>query len=419
MVVTPLETKTETQGNVIMSNTQVATSSAPSNVGSMPSGFTKRANGDIMDVNRQWASRPADEAVFSVDDLLARTKLAQQRSTEVMGVQWADLSVVADGERLLLSHNGGVSSKAFSNYSMQQFCMLPTNDGDTIAPQSFISKLPAKLAAECLNDRLSRGIARTGDAQFMVRENDIRCVTTERYERVWDFELAERVAKLSKSSGWGPAQAFKTAESSNRQAWGNASKQAPLPLSWVGDRSMFICMVDYDGAIEHEGNQYARFFLLSNSEVGAAALKVTFGLLDFVCCNMILWGCHEVYEASFKHTKSVHERCWAALSKGFDRSLESGERDSIVRGIDAARAYLIGDSEEQVVAVTRAATDLPKNLVVDAYARAAATPRYGSPNTVWGMVNGLTEASQASTQHADKRTAIDAKAARLMGLLKR
>jgi len=69
------------------------------------------------------------------------------------------------------------------------------------------------------------------------------------------------------------------------------------------------------------------------------------------------------------------------------------------------------------VAIT--ATELPRGLVVDAYERAEATPRYGDPKSAWGMLNGLTEASQHAAEHADKRAAIDAKAARLMGLLKR
>jgi len=37
---------------------------------------------------------------------------------------------------------------------------------------------------------------------------------------------------------------------------------------------------------------------------------------------------------------------------------------------------------------------------------------YGSPNTVWGMMNGLTEVSQEA-EYASKRVAVDQAAARL------
>lgn len=158
--------------------------------------------------------------------------------------------------------------------------------------------------------------------------------------------------------------------------------------------------------------------MLSNSEVGAGTLKVTFGLMDFACCNFILWGCLEVYEASLKHTKSIHEK-WSELAQSLSKQLSADTRSTILDGIEAARGYVIGETQEQVVAVVRAATDLPKNLVVDAYDIATKTPRYGNPNSAWGMINGLTEASQVVTGNADRRAAIDAKAARLMGLLKR
>jgi hypothetical protein len=213
---------------------------------------------------------------------------------------------------------------------------------------------------------------------------------------------------------WGRADAFRHAGQPQKHAFG---EKPSLPLGWVGDRSMFIVLVDYEHPIVTPAGTFARFLMLSNSEVGAGSLKITFGLLDYACCNFILWGCSQVYEAAFRHTKSVHEK-WAALSAGFSRQLESGERDSIITGITLAQKQLLGGSEPSVLAVTRAATDLPAELVQDGFNPAARTPPYGDPRSVSGMVNGLTEASQHATVNADKRAQIDAKAARLMGLLK-
>jgi hypothetical protein len=367
-----------------------------------------------MDAHRQWASRPADEAVFTVDELLARTKRLRESSLEVEGVPWADFAVKHGGGDLYLSRGAG--ALAFNNYSLGQFCGLPVgNSGESLAPHGFITQLSAKLASEVLNERIAGKVARRKDALLLVQDRMLRSITSEAYERVWDHDLALRVADLASKGTWQPAEAFKRA---NGQSNGRGSESSKLPLGWVGDRSMFLCLVDYEGVIHSDGNIYARFFLLSNSEVGAGSLKITFGLMDFACCNFILWGCKEVVDASFRHTKSIHER-WAALSSGLTHSLAADNRADILEGIHAARGHLLGEQPEQVIAVVQAATTLPKMLVTDAFDRANKAERYGDPRSVWGMVNGLTEASQASTTHADKRAIIDAKAAQLMGLLKR
>lgn len=379
-------------------------------------GFQKRNvnGGTVMDVNRQWASRPADEAVFSVDDLVQRTRTLRAHSAEVDGVPWSSLSVKATGDALYLSRGAGAVH--FNNYSLSQLCSLPVGrTGETVAPAEFVTRLSAQLASDVLNERLARGVGRKASATLLLQDRTLRSITTDAYERTWYADTAEQIQTLCSRGTWGPAEAFKRAGS---QSNGRGSESSQLPLGWVGDRSMFICLVDYEGVVHSDGNTYARFVLLSDSEVGAAARKMTFGLMDFACCNFILWGCTEVYDATFRHTKSIHDRL-AALQSGLTRQLSADNQTEILSGIKAARGYLLGDKPEQVIAVTQAATSLPKMIVTDAFDRANKAGRYGDPRSVWGMVNGLTEASQASTEHADKRAAIDAKAAQLMGLLKR
>lgn len=405
-------------------NSIISSSNTTPNTSKAPAGFTKRDvdGGWVMDASRQWASRPKDEQVFTIDDLLSRTAEAKRTSVERAGLKWENFEVLPTTRGELALNADGTIAR-LNNYTLGQLCALPTRDGDAIAPASFLSKLSPQLAADTLNERIQQGIARKADAQLLVQSRSgvptLRSVTTEAYERLWDHDLGLRVESMMSRGTWQKAEAFRRAGSQDpnpRHAFGAGD---PLPLGWVSDRNMFVCLVDYEGSVSHNGSEYARFFLLSNSEVGAGALDVTFGLMDFACCNFILWGCHEVYDASFRHTKSIHER-WEALSAGFSRSLSSGERRTITDGIDAARGYLLAEGEAEVIAVAQAATDLPRKLLIDAFKRADATPRYGDPRSVWGMVNGITEASQyASEGFADKRAAIDAKAARLMGLLRR
>lgn len=375
----------------------------------------RRESGNILDAHKQWASRPADEAVFSFEELLSRTRAVKLAAREANNVAWDTLRVEAKGGDLLLGGRNGAAS--MTNYAFGPLCALPGADG-TLAPAGFVGKLPAQLAADVLNERLRGGIGRDSAAQLLLHKNGgyyVRAITTESYERVWDHDLVQRLQPLCERGTWGPAQAFRRAGTDVPARELNVTER-PLPLGWVGDRSMFVALVDYEGSIEVEGSQYARFFLLSNSEVGAASLKITFGLMDFACCNFILWGCRDVVEVSLKHTKNVHSRL-AAVGRQLP-ALSSGEQHDIREGIYAARKCLIADTQAEVIAKVRAVTDLPANLCEDAFARVERTPRYGDARSVWGMVNGLTEASQSVTENADKRTAIDLKAARLMGLLK-
>lgn len=390
--------------------------------------FTKRDmrdGGQVMDCHKQWRDRPADEAVYSLDDLVSRTNKLRAESSEVE-FPWADLRVDAcDGELFL-------AGASLNNYALGQLCRLPTRDtaaevtsetpawlaarmSGSVAPLDFVTKLRPETAAQILNERLHDApIARKSNANLLVTNGVARSIMTEKYERTWYSEGAECIANLCERGGWGPAQAFRTSAGTASQAWGPTDK--PLPLGWVGDRSMFVCLVDYDGAVTHQGNDYARFCLYSDSEVGAAKRRITFGLMDFACCNFILWGCHEVWDAEFIHTGSIRES-WAEITAGLSKQLESDTRADIITGIDTARSVLLGETKERALAVTQAHTRLPKSLVVDAYNRAEGTPRYGDPRSVWGMLNGLTEASQVVAQTADARTRIDTAAASLMNLL--
>jgi hypothetical protein len=360
---------------------------------------------------------------MTIEDYVSRTRQIRDTSRESAdaGVPWDSLRIEAQGDELALLGRGGIPA-TLNNWSLSQICALPARDGSgTLAPTEFLGRLSTNVAADVLTDRLTRGIGRQKPAHLLVSGPTasmmLRSITTTAYERVWDYDIALRVAELCRRSSWGPCEAFRTASGPARHAWGDVE---PLPLGWVGDRSSFIALADYDTAIEHGKNRYSRFMLLSNSEVGGASVKLVFGLMDFACCNFILWGCTEVYEATFRHTKTVHDRFLAA-QRAMALPMPREERDELQSAIKVASTFLLGEGEQEVIAVTRAVTELPQKLVQDAYTRTLQTDRYGRPGTAWSMLQGLTEASQhvdVARANVDKRADIDAKAARLMGYVK-
>jgi hypothetical protein len=77
---------------------------------------------------------------------------------------------------------------------------------------------------------------------------------------------------------------------------------------------MFVFLADEQNRIELPGRRdgqtgsLARGFFVTNSEVGAGALRVKTFLFDYVCANRIVWGAHELDEISIRHTASAPDK---------------------------------------------------------------------------------------------------------------
>jgi hypothetical protein len=371
-----------------------------------------RKGGTVMDAHRQWATRPADEAVYTFDELLSRTRAMQSHSLEMDAQRWNALRI-EPGERALSLVSDSIGQAKLSAWSIRQLCAVID------APADYVTRLPSQIAAALLTYGLHNDCKRTGSASMLAHtgpnDQQIRSITSTRYERVWDAEIAEMADSLQRNGSWGPCEAFKVAGGGQTpRAWSQAKR---LPLGWVGDRSTFIALADYESPVTINGAQLARFALLSNSEVGAQGLKIVFGLMDFACANFILWGCQQVTEVTARHVGSVRAR-FAQLTEPMKKRLTSEQRGYLTSGLNAAQRYELGDTKDEVLAAVVKETRLPKAHVERAYEIAEGTPRYGNPRSAWGMLSGLTEASQELHENADKRTAADVAAAKIMDLVR-
>ncbi len=89
--------------------------------------------------------------------------------------------------------------------------------------------------------------------------------------------------------------------------------------------------------------------------------------------------------------------------------------------ISKARAFEIAATREEVIdavfkfAKAKNLTRLGRKALEAGYDLAEASPRYGNPNTVWAMTNGLTELSQ-KTGYADDRVEMDKQAGKVMDM---
>ncbi len=381
--------------------------------------------------SHQWATRPDDERFADLTTMLAATKAYADSSREAT-IERRALSVLPDGQNLLLTGTTGAKA-TITHYAFGQLARLVQ------APAEYLRRLPSTLAATCLNTGLAK-VEAGEKARILFHSNGslvTRAITSEVYDRVWDYEVVERIGKYLEGQGWRvpPARPAREGQKGTRLAteadilpgqgdFGLAVKVgdpiAPAGL-YASDHDMFAFLVDqadpaFDG--QHALN---RGVFIQNSEVGDCALKFKLFVYDNVCGNHIVWGASKVTDISVRHIKGEGRASGNTLANALtkwrvaSRSLPSGAELS--GQIKAMQIKEIAGSKDEVLdalfgfAKVKGLNRLTRPVLTSAYELAEQTPRYGSPRSVWGMINGLTEVSQSA--HTDVRTDLDVQAGRL------
>lgn len=382
---------------------------------------------DLFKASNQWATRPADERFWSLEQATATT-LAYAKRAGSKTAPYRDLRVQAmDGDLALVGRQGVPA--ALTHWAFGQ---LSQKAG---FPASPLRSLPPTLAAQVLNHKLKeRGDRDGSDADLFFHNNGrllLRGVLSQQYKRIWNHEVFNRLLDLQ-AKGWRvpPARpalqtdprARKATEDDVLNTKGMLSVQvgdmiAPAGI-YASDHDMFAFMVNEDRTIDDgRGNALARGFFAWNSEVGARSFGIMTFLYAHVCGNHIVWGAQNVVEVKVRHVGDAQEKfrgLHVQLQEYADASASEDEAQ-----IKRTQSVLIGKDKEEVLdallGVTRARRiALPEKTMAKAYDRAEAREdRYGDPRTAWGIVNGLTEISQ-ELPHGEDRVAVDRAAGRLM-----
>lgn len=359
---------------------------------------------------RQYANRPKDEHVPSVDAMVQLAETDRAHSFE-RSYNWKDLRVEPAADNVVLASPKGTAP--MSHWAFGQVCR------SLGAPSGYLRTLAPALAADCLNYGISQ--APIGDtAKLLVRGANglppvIRACTSETYSRVWDGPLYS---------------AIQTHILGHRTASGGQWQNAP---TWAGeqiagfrsDRDSFLFQIDggsivtdpsagggFSGlASNPDAGAMYRGLLVRNSEVGSASISIDVVMYRFVCGNWNLWGA--VIGRAFRR-----RHVGTGLIRDVVREVGSIARQYLDRPASADEALIkalisheIAHTKDAVIDELRA-MGLTASQAADAYTRCEQTERV-SPRSFWGIAQGLTRVSQDSG-YSDDRYALDKLAATVL-----
>jgi hypothetical protein len=152
--------------------------------------------------------------------------------------------------------------------------------------------------------------------------------------------------------------------------------------------------------------------IISNSEVGASALKIKKFLFREMCGNHIICDASEVVDVSVRHVGGARGK-WSAYFAAIHKYANESVSDLEAK-IAASKVKLIGATKEEVLDALFGKRGIGiSRKTLEASYDAVNREQDGDPNSVWGFVQGVTRHSQ-TLEHTDKRTELDAAAGKIM-----
>lgn len=352
----------------------------------------------LTQASRQWATRPPDERFSSLQALHDACTYHREHA-RTANIQWSDLRVKAAGDNLTLNGRTGVPAE-FTNWSFGQVC---SRIG---APATYLAELPAELAASNLNHGLEKDKDEQRIASLLIHENGgliLRAATSDKYERIWNNDVTARLLRLAEQGTWQPAPA---AFDGSRGLY-------------ASDHDLFAFLVDSERKIFEKapGGGLSRGFFTWNSEVGASSFGVMRFFYEYVCGNHMVWGAKDVQEIRIRHVGDAPDKAFGQLQAELRKYAEgSAAEDEAV--IQRAMLKEIGQTKDEVLDAIFGlrVPALSRKKIEEAYDAAEKhVDWYGSPRSVWGMANGLTEIAR-DIAYTDKRVELERASARVMDM---
>ena len=371
---------------------------------------------NLMEANRQWATRPADERFQTLGDM--HSAIAGRTSKSQDGHIYLDhLTPSVNGDIIL---TGDSQSARLTHWSAGQ---LLTKLG---VPRDLLAKLKPETATAVVADRMAQALDEPGAThrqRVLLQHstsgapNTLRAFHGNKYERLWDRQVTGMLMEHL-PAGWRNPVAFDGGK------WG-----APLVPSglYAGDRDMFAFFIDggdwkdNPGSFDVDGDAFNNGFFCWNSEVGSASFGFTKFKFRVVCGNNIIWGADDVHTFKARHAGGAHD-----VFRGLRQYLTTlNERDDKDRFVAAVR-----DAKQTIaIGLTGANTSLGRERILDEAngkfkgkftqqqvsdaLDAILREERGPKGSRWDWLQGFTSVAR-TTSNADTRRDIEATASKLL-----
>ena len=361
----------------------------------------------LEDAHKQWSTRPPEERYPNLETMKIDALSDRDFSVEQHYHNAQHISVQDHGDSLRLHNSKAEDGDGLdlNNWSFRQLCSL------TSSPAAYLATLPTELAANNLNYTLNAA-ADDRDLMLLTKDKGLRAITSQKYSRLYDYEIIQRIEGLQED-GWTVPPAYPVTFEDDH---GTITTSEDSGL-YRGDRSMFAFMVNEKNRIDDGSDGgLGRGFFVQNSEVGASSFRLTTFLYRYVCGNHIVWDAQNITDIRMRHVgKDLDIRCFHMLGEDLvDYANESASATE--EKIRQAKECILGKSKKEVLDFLFGKRLLTRKAANQAYDSCAVVEPDLNPTSVWGMVQGVTQIAQNEV-HASDRVELESVSAKLMELV--
>lgn len=396
-----------------MANVVDFTASTSFSTGYKVDPFKGERNGEV---SRQWASRPADERFLSLNDLREAVHAREVSSWEAP-INTRNIEFIAPENPTSLNETHMLSIALTSgeiispnHWSFGQLCNLAK------APAAYLRKLPSQIVADCLTHDLR--YSRSGEQiKGYISEDTMLAATGPDYGRIYDREVVEAVQQIA-GNGLGDTR-WKIPGVMDWQSH-IYNPMAPVTKDsttlYASDRDVFVFLVDDLNPIEvgklpsGDPDLMFRGFYVSNSEVGAGALKLAAFYLRAVCMNRNLWGVENFEELTMRHSKYAPAR-FIEEARPALASFANGSSQKLIEGVKAAKAAKIADDKDAAVEFLQARSFSRKKALE--ILEQGENEEGRSVKTAWDFAQAIT-ANARNERNNDSRVAMELVAKKIL-----
>jgi hypothetical protein len=335
-------------------------------------------------VQDQLFGRPPEDHFGSFGDLRDASDAQKRRCT----------TIDARDDHILFSEDGGQvhfgdATVRLTHYSLGQLAAMAK------VPMLVLERLDGDTRAKVMNRCFPRNRRyRTA----LVDGERLRCVTSDRYERVWDADVYEQVDRWLLPNGFVPAMPTINTDAQGTNVLGNTK-----PALFRSDRDAFAFFYGDRSAGDDGFGGLRKGMVVFNSEVGAKSFGFSTFYFREMCSNFLVWDATGVRARRARHTGAVVgmvrefredlQRIGAVLTT---RELDVFERARTTRFVPEGP----GEREQAVQRLIREFR-MPEADALEVVDLVRA-PENPGEYTVWGVVNGITTASKALTFASDR-----------------